>query len=51
MVMQIFATLFMGGFIALALIGHIALFQALFFPAAAAERQEPNKPNLVSMVG
>jgi hypothetical protein len=34
MFMQIFATLFIGGFITLAVIGHVALFHALFFRPA-----------------
>jgi hypothetical protein len=43
MFMQIFATLFIGGFITLALIGHIALFRALFL----SPRNEPSQPRLV----
>ena len=31
MFMQIFATLLIGGFVTLALIGHVALLQAFFF--------------------
>lgn len=34
MFMQIFATLFIGGFITLAVIGHVALFHAMFFRPA-----------------
>jgi hypothetical protein len=34
MVMQIFATLLFGGFVAVAVVGHVALFHAMFFRAA-----------------
>lgn len=41
MFMQLFVTLFFGGFIALALIGHIALLQALFAARPSPEKLNP----------
>jgi hypothetical protein len=47
MFMQILATLFIGGFVTLAVIGHVALFHALFFhPAEPAPRPRAAGPNL-----
>lgn len=39
MAMQIFATLFIGGFITLAVIGLVALFHAMLFPPRATDPQ------------
>jgi hypothetical protein len=45
MSMQIFATLFIGGFITLAVIGHVALFRAMFIRRAQPAPQ-PAEPKL-----
>ena len=48
MLMQIFATLFIGGFIVCAAIGHVALFYALFVrPAQPAPQPTQRKLRLV----
>jgi hypothetical protein len=48
MLMQIFATLFIGGFIVCAVIGHVALFHALFVrPAQPIQPPAQRKLRLV----
>jgi hypothetical protein len=39
MLMQVFSSLFIGGFITLAVIGHVALLQGLLFPEQSAQRR------------
>ena len=43
MVMQIVSSLFIGGFITLALIGHVALFHAMLFRPAQPIPQPPER--------
>jgi hypothetical protein len=47
MFMEIPATLFIGGFATLAVIGHVALFHAIFFhPTEPAPQPRATRPNL-----